>query len=90
MRFGAGGNFDSACAELRDHLDEVVNPVVDHERRVARAEPVAFFFRDVPYREALVPALLSGHFRTAPPKSQLAYRDASGTKLRELRYRFCS
>src|SRR5215813_5171378 len=39
-----------SCAIISTRLS---TPVVDHERRVARAEPLAFFFRDVPYREAL-------------------------------------
>src|SRR5262245_159894 len=48
MRFGALEDFDSACPELRDHLDKIVHPVVDHERRVTGAEPLAFFSCYVP------------------------------------------
>lgn len=54
MRFGAVDDFDSACAELRDHLGEIVNPVVDHKRGVAGAEPLAFLFCDMLYGEPLV------------------------------------
>src|SRR5215208_1437918 len=58
MRFGAADDFDSACAELRDHLVKIVNPVVDHERRVTGAEPLALFFCEVPYGQTLVLGLV--------------------------------
>jgi hypothetical protein len=32
MRLGALDDFDPARAELRDHLAQIVNPVVDHKR----------------------------------------------------------
>src|SRR5262245_55906894 len=53
-RFGAFDDFDPARTELLDHLPKIVDPVVDHERRVTRAEPLGFFFCDDPDGESLV------------------------------------
>src|SRR5687768_17934306 len=39
---------------MSNHLVEIVNPIVDHKRRFARAEPLALFFRDVPNGKPLV------------------------------------
>ena len=54
MRFWAAGNFHSARAELRDHLVKIVDPVVDHKRGVAGAEPLARLLCDIPNGEPLV------------------------------------
>src|SRR5262245_48421613 len=43
MRFGAADDFNSAGAELRDHLAKIVDPVVDHEGGVTRAEPLSCY-----------------------------------------------
>src|SRR5262245_41948793 len=40
VRFRTANRFDAAGAKLREQLGEIVHAVVDHERRIARAEPL--------------------------------------------------
>src|SRR5436853_1368645 len=69
MRFGAANNFYSVRTELRDHLAEIVNPVVNHERGVAGAEPLAFLFGDVPYGEPFVVGFVILPFQNSAAKA---------------------
>src|ERR1044072_7235909 len=54
IRLGASDDFDPIRAQLRYQLVKVVNAVVDHERRVTWAEPLAVFSCDTPHSEPLV------------------------------------
>src|SRR6267154_6333901 len=63
VRLRPANDFDSASAELRNQLAQIVYPIIDHERRVARTEPSALFFRDVPYSETLVLCLVIQPFQ---------------------------
>src|SRR5262245_28650121 len=48
VRFRALENLDSAGAEVREQLAQVIDPVVDHERCVAGREPLGVRLRDGP------------------------------------------
>src|SRR5688500_9159031 len=58
VRFGSLDDFHTLRTQLLQQLDEVVDPVVDHEGRVAWAEPLAVFPRGIPYRKASILGLV--------------------------------
>src|SRR5690349_9391328 len=60
VRLGPLEDLDAGRAQLGEELVEVVDPVVDHEARLARAEPVAVRARDVPRGHALVVGMIVG------------------------------
>ncbi len=53
---------------LLQHLAEVIDPVVDHERRMARAEPLAVLLGDVPHGQAVIIGLVVRPFEDGAAK----------------------
>src|SRR4029077_1416195 len=51
-RFGSLDDFHAPCTQLIKQFTEVVDPVIDHEGRGARAEPLAVLSRETPDRNA--------------------------------------
>src|SRR6185503_4762711 len=60
VRLGSLERFNTARAQLRQQLDEIVDAVIDHEGAPARAEPLTVLLRDMPHGEA---AILGAIFR---------------------------
>src|SRR6267142_3730882 len=58
---------DAGSLQAGDQLEKIVDPVVDHERRVARPEPFAVPFGDVPGRDAAILGRVVG-----PPEDRAA------------------
>src|SRR5580765_4239406 len=58
MRLGAADDFDPVRAQLRNQLAEIVDAIIDHERRIAGAEPLAVLARDMPRAHSLVIGLV--------------------------------
>src|SRR6476620_7978027 len=58
--FGIGplDDLDAVTLELREQRGQVVDPVIDHEARRARAEPLRLALGDVPDGEAAVLRLI--------------------------------
>src|SRR5690606_30381053 len=54
VRFRTPEDLDAGRPEVREQLVQVVDPVVDHERRVAGREPRGVRLRDAPDGEAAV------------------------------------
>src|SRR5690606_5009465 len=58
VRFRTLDDVHAVRAQLHEQFIEVVDPIVDHERGLTRAEPLAVLFRERPYREAAVGCLV--------------------------------
>src|SRR4051794_30035728 len=54
VRLGSLEDWHTRRTQLLEQLIEIVDTIVDHEARVARAEPLAVFSRDVPHRHASI------------------------------------
>src|SRR3989441_136476 len=68
VRFGSLDDFHTPRTQLLQQLAEVVDPVVDHEGRFARAEPLAVFLRDMPHSKALILGLIVRPFEDGAAK----------------------
>src|SRR6185436_8472911 len=58
VRLGSLDGFHTPRTQLLQQLGEVVDPVVDHEGRLAWAEPLAVFPRDMPHSQAFILGLV--------------------------------
>src|SRR5213594_3206892 len=58
VRFGSLDDFHTPRTQLLQHLTEVVDSVVDHKGRLAWAEPLAVFLRDMPHSKASILGLV--------------------------------
>src|SRR6185295_9469303 len=66
VRLGSLDGFHTPRTQLLQQLGEVVDPVVDHEGRLAWTEPLAVFVRDMPHRKALLLGLVVRPFEDGP------------------------
>src|SRR4051812_47091394 len=58
VRFGSLDDFPPRRAQLLHQRAEIIDAVVDHEGRVAGAEPLAVFVRDMPGGDASILGLV--------------------------------
>jgi hypothetical protein len=54
VRLRTANYFDSTTLELDQHFIQIIHSIINHEKGVARAEPLAAFLCDVLHREALI------------------------------------